>query len=54
MLVALQGAVSQGILWGIMVLGVGVGLLVCGAGVAIGGRAFDRRGSRLMEFAEAT
>ncbi|WP_347344164.1 hypothetical protein [Microbacterium sp.] len=40
--------------WITLWLGVGVGLLVCGAGVAIGGRAFDRRGSRLMEFAEAT
>ena len=35
-------------------LGLGIGLLVCGAGIAIGGRAFDRRGSRLVEFAEST
>lgn len=34
--------------WITLCLKVGVGLLVCGAGVAIGGRAFDRRGSCLM------
>ena len=32
--------------------GLGIGILVIGAGVLIGGRAFDSRGARLMEFVE--
>jgi len=32
--------------------GLGIGVLVIAAGVLIGGRAFDSRGARLMEFVE--
>ncbi|MFT4135738.1 hypothetical protein [Microbacterium sp.] len=39
--------------WLTLSLGLGIGLLVCGAGIAVGGRVFDRHGSRLMEFAES-
>ena len=34
--------------------GLGVGVVVCAAGVVIGAAQFERRGTRLMEFAEAT
>lgn len=47
-----DGASTQAMnaLW----IGIGVGIVVFVAGIAVGARAFDRRGSRLMEFAEAT
>ncbi len=35
-------------------VGVGAGAIVLVAGVAIGAALFERRGTRLMEFAEAT
>ena len=34
--------------------GVGIGVFVFAAGIALGALAFERRGGRLMEFAEAT
>ncbi|KQR85691.1 hypothetical protein [Microbacterium sp. Leaf179] len=37
-----------------LAVGVGAGLVVLVAGVAIGAALFERRGTRLMEFAEAT
>lgn len=49
---ALDGAAefATAALWG----GLAVGLLVLAAGVAIGSVVFERRGGRLMEFAEST
>ncbi|KAA9086986.1 hypothetical protein [Microbacterium radiodurans] len=40
--------------WLALAVGAGAGLLVLVAGIAIGGAVFDRRGDRIMAFAETT
>lgn len=46
-------AVDAGYAWAALWTGLAVGVVVLVAGILVGGRVFDRRGGRLMEFVES-